>query len=158
MYFVEENINDILDNLKTELDEIENISEVIFYDGEFINDSFKVNLTSDKATIFLDLVEIETFESEVQHGQDCRIYINMYVVAAKSVRAYDKSNKNTSMICINAIEAIKRKLRNNFLNVDLNKEIELSGARKILNNSEEKGTTSAYMMTLICEFTYMKDL
>lgn len=159
MYINEENINNIITNLKKEIDEIDEVNETIFYDGELIADNYKLNLTTDKASVFLDIVEITTFESQIQYGQDCQLLINMYIVASEDARAYDKTIKNSSFICINAIEAIKRKLRNNFLNVDLNKEPEISGARKIFNNSvENKGSASTYLMTCIYEFTYIKDL
>lgn len=159
MYIVEQKINEILDNLKTELENIEDVGSVMFYDGEFIGNDFKISLKSSKASVFLDLVEIDTFESEIQHGEDCRLFINLYVVAGNNNRAYDKGNKNTSIVCINAIESIKRNLRNNFLNVNLNTEPVISGAKKIFNSTlESKGSTSAYIMTLMYEFTYIKDL
>jgi hypothetical protein len=159
MYIEEENINNIITNLKSEIDEVDIVNECLFYDGELVGSDFKMNLTSGKSTIFIDIFEINTFDSQIQHGEDCQLVINLYVVAGTDARAYDKSIKNASIVCINTIEKIKRKLRNNFLGVDLNVEPKISGARKIFNSSvESKGSVSTYLMTCIYEFTYIKDL
>lgn len=137
-------LNELIKNIVEELEEIDTVGKVLIYDGQSVDDFVNTNLTlNNKATIYIDLTNIQYVKSSVNIGMDATVFFKLYIVGKKDYTS-DKRFENNSTLCIETSQKIIARLFENFLNSPLYNYPDFYNLTKFLSKTLNNKSVSAY--------------
>lgn len=145
-YIEQTDIRELVKNVVEIIGNVPGVSICSVFDGEDINDFEYLNSylnDVDGAAVYVDLPEIETYNSNQNEGIDAVCYFNLYVAARKDYTD-DQRFENNSMICLNTCQNISAALYENNLEAPVYSYPNVTGWQKFLSESLNNGTVTAY--------------